>query len=300
LLPVAGGIHGEENAMSSMKGMSRSIRCMWILVCCGAAMLVVPGILLGDQEKEAKLSFAMPEGETLRYETSWSMEYNYMGMDIVQNQSYDVGITLMKVTEAGNFRVSMEFLEASSSMLVDDDIQDWQPQLQLEGKSILVNVAPNGEVLEVKPGGNIPGMRSTNELEKIAEIWFIELPDTVKRIGDTWRKDIEEGGDETKEGEKEEPSAKGFADLTFRKIEKKKGVPVAVVEVESEIDINQKTPDGVLRGKGKGKGKYYIAIDGGYIVQGTSEFEIKGKVVSNDGKETDTAITRYYETKLKK
>jgi hypothetical protein len=293
-------MHGEENAMRGMKRMVRNGRCRWIVACCCAAMLIVPGALLGDKEEEAKLSFTMPEGETLRYETSWSMEYNYMGMDIVQNESYKVDMELMKVTEEGNFRVSMKFTGASSSMLVDDDIQDWKPPLQLEGKSMMVDVASNGEVLEVKPGGNIPGMKEPKDLKSIVEVWFIELPDTVKRVGDSWRKDIEEGGGETADGEKKEPEAKGFADLTFKKIEKKKGVPVAVIEVESNIDINEKTPGGVLRGEGKGKGKYYIALDGGYIVEGKSEFEIKGKVVSVDGKETDTAITRYYETKLKK
>ena len=51
---------------------------------------------------------------------------------------------------------------------------------------------------------------------------------------------------------------------------------------------------------GTGKGKYYIAIDGGDIVEMKSEMEIRGKIVSPDGKETDTAITRYYELKLKK
>lgn len=285
--------------MSTMKRMSRNARYMWILACCCAAVAAVPGILPGEQKKEANLSFSMPEGTALQYKTSWAMEYNYMGMDIVQNQSYEVGIKLMKVTEEGNFRLSMEFLGSSSSMLADDDMQDWKPPMQLEGKSIMVDVASNGEVLEVKPGGNIPGMRSPKELENIAEIWFIALPDTVKRVGDSWRKDIEEGG-EAADGEKTEPDAKGFADLTFKKIEKKMGIPVAVIEIKSKIDINQEIPGGVLRGEGKGKGKYYIAIDGGYMVQGKSEFEIKGKVVSADGEETDTAITRYYETKLKK
>lgn len=286
--------------MNAMKRKIRNDRYFWVVVCCYAAILIAPGVLLGEKENEAKLSFAMPEGKTLQYETSWAMEYNYMGMDIVQNQSYEVDMELMKITDEGNFRLSMEFTGASSSMIVDDDIQDWKPPLQLEGKSIMVDVASNGEVLEVKPGGNIPGMRGPKDLENIAEIWFIELPDTVKRVGDFWRKDIEEGGGETEDGEKKEPDAKGFADLKFKKIDKKKGIPVAVIEIESKIDINQKTPGGVLRGEGKGKGKYYIAIDGGYIVEGKSEFEVKGKVVSADGKETDTAITRYYETQLKK
>ena len=83
-------------------------------------------------------------------------------------------------------------------------------------------------------------------------------------------------------------------------MQKKKGIPVAVIEIETRLDINQRTPGGVLRGKAKGKGKYCIAVDGGYVVEGKSEFELKGTVVSDDGSETDTAVTRYYETKLKK
>ncbi|HUV36794.1 MAG TPA: hypothetical protein VMX58_07640 [Patescibacteria group bacterium] len=271
-----------------------------ILACCLIAILAVPGVLNAEDQKEAKLSFAITEGELLNYQTSWAMEYYYMGMDIVQNQSYDVEMKLTKVTEDGNYLVSLAFTGASSSMVVDDDIQDWSPPMQLEGESIMVEVKSNGGVLNAKPGGNIPGMHSTDELKSIAEIWFIELPDTVKRVGDSWRKNIEEGGGETEDGEKREPNAKGFADLTFKKIEKRKGIPVAVIEVESKLEINQAMPGGILRGKGEGSGRYYIAIEGGYIVEGKSEFELKGKVVSDDGKETDTAITRYYETKLKK
>lgn len=286
--------------MSTINRITRHDRFMWILTFCLTAILIAPGLVRGDDQNEAKLSFAMSEGMTLHYETSWATEYNYMGMGIVQNQSYEVTVKLLKVTEEGNFRLTMEFLGASSSMVVDDDIQEWKPPLQLEGKNIIVDVASNGAVLEVKPGSNIPGMQGTKDLKNIAEIWFIELPDTLKRTGDSWRKDIEEGGGETEDGEKKDPEVKGFADLTFKKIEKKMGVPVAVIEVKTDLEINQNTPGGVLRGKGAGEGKYLIAIDGGFVIEGKSEFEIKGKVVSADGKETDTAITRYYETKLKK
>jgi hypothetical protein len=179
-------------------------------------------------------------------------------------------------------------------------MQDWTPQIQLEGKSIMADVGTNGEVLDVKPGGNIPGMRGKNDLEGIVERWFTELPDTIKNIGDTWRNDIEER-EETEEGEEEaEPTVRGWSDITFKKIEKKKGIEVALLEVETKVDINQKTPQGVMTGKGEGKGKYYIAIDGGYIVEMKTEFEIKGKVVAPDGNESDTAITRYSEIKFKK
>jgi hypothetical protein len=286
--------------MNTVKHHIRYACILCTLVCCLAAIPVVPGVLKGDEEKEAKLSFALPEGKTFHYELSMAMETNLMGMDVVQNESYKVNLKLMKVTDEGAYRVSLEFPEASSSMLVDGEMQDWSPQMQLEGKSIMADVASNGEVLEVKPGGNSPGMGKPKDLKDIAKRWFIELPDTVKRVGESWRKDVEER-EEAKEGEEEkEPTLKGWHDLTFKKIGKEKGIPVAVIEAESKLEIHQRMPGGVLNGVGRGKGIYYIAIEGGYIVESKSKLEIKGTVVSGDGKETDTAITRYYETKLKK
>jgi hypothetical protein len=255
----------------------------------------MPGVLNADDEKEVKLSFAMPEGTVLKYETKWIREFNFGGMDITQNESYKVEMSLMKVTDEGAYRVSLDFIESSSSMIVDDDMQDWSPQMQLEGRSIIADVASNGEVVQVKPGGNIPGMRGVESLKEIAERGFMELPDTVKSVGDTWRVDIEEGT-ETKDGEEKEPNVKGWADVTFKKIEKKSGIPVACLEYKAEVDIKME----MMNGKGKQKGKYYIAIDGGYIVEMKAELEVKGKVPSPNGKEIDHAETNHFEMKLKK
>lgn len=278
---------------------------MWYRLLCAMAVClamtpIIPGDLSGDEKNEANLSFAMPEGVTLHYKTSWSAEYNYMGVSVVQNQSYGVDLKLVTVTEEGDFHVSLDFSETSSSMVVDDDIQEWTPPLQLEGKSITVDVGSNGEVLKVKPVGNIPGMRSMKDLENISNIWFIELPDTVKKVGESWRKEIEDYGEMVEGEEKGEPMLKGWADLTFKKIEKKMNIPVACIEVKTKLEIHQETPKGVMNGSGEGEGKYYLAIDGGYIVEMNSDFEIKGTVVSPGGEETETAVTQYYEAKLKK
>lgn len=275
-------------------------RLLRTMAVCLATILVIPGVPSGDEKSEANLSFAMPEGETLRYDTSMSSEYNFMGMDVVQNQSYEVEIKLASVTEEGNYRVSIEFLKSSSSMLVNDDIQEWTPPLQLEGGSVITEVGSNGELLDITLGGNIPGLRNPEDLRSILEIWFLELPDTMKRVGDTWRREVEEGGGKTKHGEEIEPDVKGWSDITFKKIEKKKGIEVASLEVESKLDINRNLPGGKLSGKGEGKSKYYVAVDGGYIVEMKTEFEIKGKVTSPDGEESDSAITQYFEAKLKK
>ncbi len=273
-------------------------RLLCAMAVCLAMALINPGVLRGDEENEANLSFAMPEGVTLHYKTSWSAEYNFMGVGVVQNQSYGVDMKLVSVTEEGNFHVALDFTEATSSMVVDDDIQEWTPPIQLEGRSIAVDVGSNGEVVKVKPAGNIPGMRSTKDLENITKIWFVELPDTVKKVGESWRKEIEDYGEMAEE--EGEPALKGWADLTFKKIEKKMDIPVACIEVKTQLEIHQETTNGVMNGSGEGKGKYYIAIDGGYIVEMSSDFEIKGTVISPDGEESETAITQYYEAKLKK
>jgi hypothetical protein len=262
-------------------------------------ILVVSALIGGAaaEEGEVNLSFKPIEGKVLNYETKWTIETNFMGMDIVQTQNYKALVQLNKVTEDGQFKMELQFPEVKSSMLIDDEMRDWAPPIQLVGKNVFAYVTTAGEVEKVEPGGYIPGMKSPDDLTSIIEIWFIKLPDRVVKMGETWREDVTED----EEGNEGQPGIEGYVDFTLKKIEKKKDIEVAVIEAKAELTINQSTPQGNLNANAKGKSKYYIAIDGGYIVETKQTFEMKGKVVAEGtGDETDAAMTRTYETKLKK
>lgn len=264
---------------------------------CILTVCAITGSVAAQEGTEVNLSYKPLEGKALNYETKWTIETNFMGMDIVQTQNYKVSISLNKVTEDGKFKMELRFPEVKSSMMIDDEMRDWAPPIQLVGKNVFAYVTTAAEVEKVEPGGYIPGMKSPDDLTGIIEIWFIKLPDRVVKVGETWREDVNEEDDGT-EGE---PGIEGYIDFTLKKIEEKQGIKVAAIEAKGKLKISQATPQGMLDANAEGKSKYYIAIDGGYIVETKQTFEMKGKVVAEGtGEGTDTAMTRTYETKLKK
>jgi hypothetical protein len=269
------------------------------LIACMILVICNPVFVAGDEGEQVKLSLALPAGEVYAYETETYFSTNFMGMDVNRTQTFKVNLSLMETMEGGAQKVQLEFTEVKSSMIVDDEMREWKPPLDLNGAIIIAEVSSDGEVLGVEPGGYIAGMRSEEDLEDIAELWFVKLPDTLVSVGETWREDIEEAG----AGENAAPLVKGYIDYTLKKLEKKNGIAVATIEGKGTVAINRMTPQGVLEGEAEIKGKMHIAIDGGFIVEGKGSSDMKGKIVNEDApgdKETDTAVTQSYKIKLKK
>ncbi|MCK4235475.1 MAG: hypothetical protein KAX38_00050 [Candidatus Krumholzibacteria bacterium] len=288
--------------MNRSSGGGNIRRNFWGLLFCAVTIFILTSSLPGEERKEAGLSFAMPADRVLKYKISSQIEQNFFGIDMSINQSLEVEVSLDKKTEEGNYKILLAFKKTKASRIMDDEIMDWEPPLKLEGKTIYAIVSPAGEVVEVDPGGFIPGMKKIADLKRVVDPWFIDLPDTLVKVGVSWTKEIIEKGDG---GEGEEPGVKGEIVYTFKKIDKKKGIEVAVIEAKIKVNIHNVTPAGVMDAEGKGKGKAYVAIEGGYVVEGKTTVDIKGKMVKRDPltggeKETDMAMSQYLEIKLKK
>jgi hypothetical protein len=297
---LRGGANKEARMEAFIRSEWKVLGLCTVAVCLGA-LAFIPGTAFGEDQDSVKLTFAPPAGTALQYETKWTEEFYVSGMDIVQNQSYDVAVTLDSLMEGGTCRLSLTFTNASSSMVIGDNIQTWSPPIRLGGKTVIVDVGSNGEIRDISWQERVPGVRRPEELKDILAIWFMELPDTVKQVGERWRKEIEEGELYAVEGEDEgRPEVRGWADITFKKAQEKLGIPVALLEVKSEAEIYKPVDNGMLAGKGEGKAEYNIAIDGGYIVEMKQEFEMKGKITNAEGEENETAIVQSYEMKLKK
>jgi hypothetical protein len=263
------------------------------------AFSVIPvSTLRAEEKKQCKLAFAMPDSTVLHYKAASQLDQNYGGTDVRMNQTFEVDMSLMKKTDEGNYKVQLKFNKVTSSVLQGTQLVEWDPPLKLQGASIDPTVSPRGDVLTVEPGGHIPGMTSPSALKEVVEPWFIDLPDTMVAVGETWKKDVLEGAKE-----KGEPDIKGTIIYTLKKIEKRGNLEVAIIEGKVKLKMNQPTGIGVLVADGEGSIKAALAVEGGYMVEFKETIDIRGNTIAKDpltDKETkrETAVTNYMECKL--
>lgn len=265
-------------------------------------VLILMGPAIGAEEKEAHFSFSPPEGAEFHYKTSQMIEQNFSGMDLTIRESADVVLSLVKMMEDNICKVSLLFSNQSASMLRDDKLMDYEPEVKLEGKTVFAFVNTKGEVEKVEAGSYIPGLEGNDALKEMLEDWFVRLPEDKVKVGQEWRIDVVKRG-VSQEGEP--PEVEGWIDFKLKKIKVKDGIAIAEIEGKSRYDINKAMQFGRLLAEGKGETKTKIAVEGGYIVECKRKVDIKGKMVGVDpvsGKESESemAITRYFECKLQK
>ncbi|MBN1883948.1 MAG: hypothetical protein JW876_00320 [Candidatus Krumholzibacteriota bacterium] len=266
------------------------------------ACLAAPDSIAAKDDAPVSFIFAFPEEQTITYDLGLSEETNWSGMSITTNQNYRIEATLREVNADGAFVIEIACPELKSYRMIDDDMQDWAPPLQLEGKSIIATVGADGELVDIKPGGNIPGMRSPGQLRPYARAVFVPLPAEPKTVGDSWEVVIRRdgNGDDVPADAEETPVYTGTSVYTFKKVQKKNGIDVAFIEIESTVAIDRETEQGRMTGENKGKTKVYLAIEGGWVVESKSESEFKGAMTGDDGAEHEIVLFTWTEMKLRK
>jgi hypothetical protein len=270
------------------------------LVC--VMIAVVPAVSpKAEEAKSCVLAFSLPEGTTLNYTAFYQSEQNFSGADVSMNQTIEVVMKYGdKPDSTGAARVDLDSGKTKSSAIMNGQLQDWTPPIKLEGSEIRAFVGRDGTVARFEPGKGIIGMGKKDDLRNYVEPLFIELPDTVVAVGGTWTKEIVEG---KREGA--EPEIKGTAVYTLKKIEKKDGMEIAVIEGKANVKLNMDAPGGTLIADGKVSMKGQIAVAGGYIIEMKQSVDIHGDVVSKDpitDKETkrQSVATNITEIKLQK
>jgi len=274
-----------------------------VLMLSAVAVLVVclaPGF--AAEEGKVLLSFAPPEGLTLKYKTSQMNEQNYAGMDVTYSHSMKVDFSLQEQLEDGSYKIALSFSEEDASLFRDGALEEYEPDVVLEGETAFVIVNSKGEVTRVDAASHIQGLSSEEELREMVEDWFIMLPDAEIEVGQEWRSDILKMG-MAQEGE--EPEVKGYTDFKLKKIKRKDGMLIAEIEGKRFVNVNRAMQFGRIIAEGKGEIKTKIAVEGGYIIECKRKMNVKGKMVGQDpltGKESEskTAITQYFECKLEK
>jgi hypothetical protein len=272
-----------------------------LLTVAAISAIVCWGPIVGAEEKAAHLSYALPEGKLFKYETSRLTEHNYQGMTLTRSHSMDVEMTLAGLSEDGCGKVSLTFSNEDASLLRDDELTDYEPQVKLDGKTVYAFVDSKGTVERAEFTSSIPGLGSLDELREMIEDWFVGLPDTEIAIGQGWSIDILKKG---AGGAGDEPEVKGRIDFKLKKIEVKGGIEIAEIEGKSYIEINRAERFGRVIAEGKGEIKTKVAVEGGYIIECKRKTDVKGKILGEDpitGKasESETAATEYFECKLK-
>lgn len=276
----------------------RSLAACAILVC---GVLVVSGSAAKAQEGKTpiKLVFSLPEGAVLRYESFNQLGRNFGGMDVSMNQTSKVEMAYAGGADStGASRVDLKYIEVKTSLVSGGRIQDWSPPIKLEGATIKVTIMPNGDIVKFDPGRKIPGLSSPDDLIEIVNAWFVKFPEEEIAPGQSWTEKVELG----------KRSDGGFGTtgeivFTFKKVEKKDGIDVAVIEGKMKLKLNQEEVEGTLVGEGKGDLKAKVALNGGYIVELKESIDVKGDVVVKDPltdkvTKSEMVLTQIYERKL--
>jgi hypothetical protein len=263
-----------------------------------AALVVVLSILAGAvtaapvtaaEDEQVTLRYAPEEGRVFKYKAD-SRNVVYFGsfsFETITGQEVD--LSLLEPLENGNLRVNVTFTKSTTKMMRMGELIEQEPRVKPEGRTIKVEVTPRGEVIEAL--GFIMGVKKGRALDNYMEKWFFELPEDPVGPGSTWTVPIDEVSEE---GDNEKYAVKGSGEFKLKKITKKNGIMAAEIEGKAEVNITSDSAQGLFEGTAKSKQKIYVALEGGYIVEGENSTEIKGKMFSVDanGKEIENDITR--------
>ena len=272
-----------------------------VMLCAAVMLFVLSAPGAAAEEESVLLSFGFPEGKVFNYKASRLDEMVAGGMEVTVSHSMMVEVSLKAAMENGLSKIALSFSDEDASLLRDGELEDYDPEIELEGKTIYAFVNSKGEVDKAEAASNIPGLSTADELRELVEDWFVRLPGEEVSVGQEWRIDFEKMG-MSQEGE--EPEVQGYTDFKLKKIEEKDGLLIAEIEGKTRMKINKAMFRGTLVAEGKGEVKTKIAVEGGYIIECKRKLDVKGKTVGEDpitGKESEskTAITQYFECKLK-
>jgi hypothetical protein len=256
---------------------------------------LTPAVSAGEGDM-VTLRFAPEDGKVMKFkgESRTQVYFGSFSFETITGQ--EVEMSLFEVLENGDFRMNVTFTKSSTKMMRMGDLIEQEPRVKPEGRTIKVEVTPRGEVIEAL--GFIMGVKKGRPLNEYMEKWFFKLPEEAVGPGSTWTVPIDELSEE---GEQEKYQVKGSGEFKLKKIEKKDGIMAAEIEGEAEVHITSDSQQGVFEGTAKSKQKLYIAIEGGYIIEGESSTEVKGKMVGIDanGKETENDVTRVESNTIK-
>lgn len=263
------------------------------------SILVLPALVSpvsAEDGEKVTLRFAPEEGMQAKYKVDSRSQMFFGAFSFETITGQEVDISLLEVLDNENFRMSVTYTKSSTKMMRMGDLIEQEPRIKPEGRTIKVEVDPQGEVIEAL--GFIMGVKKGRALDNYIEKWFFKLPEEAVGPGSTWTVPVDETFEEAKD---EVYTVKGTREFKLKKIEKKNGVMAAEIEGEAEVDVHSESVQGVFDGKAKSKFKVYIAIEGGYVIEGESSTEVKGKMIGLDenGKEMENDITRVDSEKVK-
>ena len=262
--------------------MKRQIRvlCMVVLALTALASNVIA--------KDAKLTFAPPEGLTLHYKVDVQQEVYVQGFEIVNIMAGEFEMKWLETTDNGNSKISIIINKIEASIQRGNDLQEID--MGIEGTEAWVTVTPQGEVKEVVPK-SVLNKEKTSQVEELANDLIAFFSEEKVGEGDSWKKDL------TKPSSTPDAPAEvtGEGEYFLDEFKKSDGLEVAKIVGEGKVEINMMTPGGLLTGKGKGDQETVVALDGGYIVKAKSFLELKGELGSGQ----DMSMVRRFECELK-
>jgi len=267
---------------------------LWIMA---GAVLAFGGAIALAKEKAVKLGLALPAGKVLHYKVEMQQESDFRGMTMALNQTSAVEMSRADSTKDGKARIALKFSKIEISMMRGDEIVPYEPELNLEGQTLLAVLSARGEIVDAEPRGILSGWgeEAKRSLMQVAQNLCVYSPGKPVEPGATWTLDLLQPAPAPGKGE---PALKGTVEYTLEEIGKQDGVPAATILGKRQAQIRAETPRGSMSGESTGNLEMRVAVDGGWVLESKLSGQVTGTIRSTTGEERKLGQVLKIECKL--
>ena len=240
------------------------------------------------------LTRTFEEGQSLKYKLKFAgeMAVAMQGFDRVANTNTEFKTTsTFSNTDTDEVLMSMRFDRAASSISFGDQVIPQESASALNGKTLEVSLAPNGQVLSFSGmGGEEYFEEGIGQMAMMIHGMFPVLPEEPLTIGYTWEDDMDIPNI-TSATTREFVGETTYTVVGFKEKYQIPCVEVAVVSTfEFEGRVEQQGEAWLMTGTGESAGIALFSIEDGLIIYSSSDstvdFEGEGSTTAGAGAST--------------
>jgi hypothetical protein len=245
-------------------------------------------------DEPVTLTRTFSDGLTLKYKLSSAgeMAVAMQGFDRVANTNTEFRTTCtFSGTDTDEVTLAMRFDRAASSITVGDQVIAQESAAALNGKTLEVSLAPNGQVLSFSGmGGEDYFEEGIGQMAMMIHGLFPKLPEGPITIGQTWQDEM----DIPNISSATTREFIGETTYTVVGFKEKFGIPCVeiseVTEFEFEGKVEQQGEAWLMTGAGQSVGTVLISLEDGFILasqsDSTVDFEGEGSTTAGAGAST--------------
>jgi hypothetical protein len=244
-------------------------------------------------DEPVRLVRTFEDGQTLKYKltSAGEMAVAMQGFDRVANTSTEFRTTCTFSRTDDDIKMAMRFDRAASSISVGDEVLPQESASALNGKTLEVSLAPNGEVLSFSGmAGEEYFEEGIGQMALMIHSMFPILPEEPLAVGYTWQDDMDVPNISSS------TTREFVGETTYTVIGFKEKFAIPCVEVEAVTDfefegrVEQQGEAWLMTGTGHAVGTILFSLEDGFILasesDSTVDFEGEGSTTAGAGAST--------------